>query len=284
MVRRSSRFPVLAGLGLALAAAIAAPVVLQAKPPAAPAPSPMAEAKASGYLTPSQLPDSLLLVPPPPAMGSPGRALDEAVNQEARAMRGTPRFALAAQDAELHFPGAANHFSCPLGVQVSVEHTPHLYRLLQRVAEDAGDAAEKAKAYYHVPRPFMDNGEASCTPADEAELRPNGSYPSGHTSIGWAWAQVLSEADPARTDALMARGRSYGESRIVCNVHWQSDVLASRIVGAATVARLQDNPQFRADLDGARKEIAAARAQGLKPAKDCAAEAETLQVRPASAL
>ncbi|MCC4596200.1 phosphatase PAP2 family protein [Xanthomonas campestris pv. phormiicola] len=284
MVRRSSRFPVLAGLGLALTAAIAAPTLLQAKPPAAAASKSMAEAKASGYLTPAQLPDSLLLVPPPPAKGSAGRALDEAVNREARAMRGTPRFAQAAQDAELHFPGAANHFSCPLGVQVSVEHTPHLYRLLQRVAEDAGDAAEKAKAYYHVPRPFMDNGEASCTPADEAELRPNGSYPSGHTSIGWAWAQVLSEADPARTDALMARGRSYGESRIVCNVHWQSDVLASRIVGAATVARLQDNPQFRADLEGARKEIAAARAQGLTPAKDCAAEAKTLQVRPASAL
>ena len=53
---------------------------------------------------------------------------------------------------------------------------------------------------------------------------------------------------------------------------------------AATVARLQDNPQFRADLDAARTEIAAARAQGLRPAKDCAAEAETLQVRPASAL
>ncbi|EKU25644.1 phosphatase [Xanthomonas translucens pv. graminis] len=95
---------------------------------------------------------------------------------------------------------------------------------------------------------------------------------------------MLSEADPARTDALMARGRSYGESRMVCNVHWQSDVLASRIVAAATVAKLQDNPQFRADLEGARKEIAAARAQGLTPAKDCAVEAKTLQVRPASAL
>ncbi|UKE50933.1 phosphatase PAP2 family protein [Xanthomonas translucens] len=284
MLRRSSRFPLLAGLGLALTAAIAAPALLQAKPPAATASKPMAEAKTSGYLTPAQLPDSLLLVPPPPAKGSPGRALDEAVNKEALAMRGSPRFALAAQDAQLHFPGAANHFSCPLGIQVSAAHTPHLYQLLLRVAQDAGDAAEKAKAYYHVPRPFMDNGLASCTPADEAALRPNGSYPSGHTSIGWAWAQVLSEADPARTDALMARGRSYGESRMVCNVHWQSDVLASRIVAAATVAKLQDNPQFRADLEGARKEIAAARAQGLTPAKDCAVEAKTLQVRPASAL
>ncbi|KLD77342.1 phosphatase [Xanthomonas hyacinthi DSM 19077] len=276
--------PLHAGLGLALSAAIAAPALLQAKPPAAPIARPMAEGTAAGYLAPSQLPDSLLLVPPPPAKDSPGRALDEAVNKEALALRGSPRFALAAQDAELHFPAAANHFSCPLGIQVSAQHTPHLYRLLQRVAEDAGDAAEKAKAYYHVPRPFMDNGEASCTPADEAELRPNGAYPSGHTSIGWAWAQVLSEADPARTDALMARGRSYGESRIVCNVHWQSDVLASRIVAAATVAKLQDNPQFRADLEGARQEIGAARAQGLTPAKDCAAETKTQQVRPASAL
>lgn len=282
MVRSRSvrRRPLRAAMLVALSAALATPLLAGARS-AAPA---MAGDAVRGYLTPAQLPDSVTLVPPPPAKGSAGRALDEAVDREALALRGTPRFALAAQDAALGFPAAANHFSCALGIEVSAQRTPHLYRLLQRVAVDAGDAAEAAKAYYHLPRPFMDNGQPTCTPGDEAALRPNGSYPSGHTAIGWAWAQVLGEADPARSDALTARGRSYGESRIVCNVHWQSDVLASYAVATATVARLHGNPQFRADLDAARRDIADAHAHGLTPRKDCAAEAQTLKVRPGSAL
>src|SRR2546427_11066536 len=87
----------------------------------------------------------------------------------------------------------------------------------------------------------MVNGEPTCSPKDEEGLRKNGSYPSGHTSIGWAWALILSEIVPDRADAIQARGRNYGESRLVCNVHWQSDILEGRFMGAAAVARLHDN-------------------------------------------
>jgi acid phosphatase (class A) len=55
-------------------------------------------------------------------------------------------------------------------------------------------------------------------------------------------------------------------------------VLAARFMGAATVARLHADPAFRADLEGARKEMAATHAHGLTPAQDCAADATTLQV------
>ena len=80
------------------------------------------------------------------------------------------------------------------------------------------------------------------------------------------------------------RGRNYGESRLVCNVHWQSDILEGRFMGAAAVARLHDNAAFNKDLLAARKEIAAARKAGLHSARDCAAEEAVLKVRPASAL
>jgi acid phosphatase (class A) len=43
---------------------------------------------------------------------------------------------------------------------------------------------------------------------------------------------------------------------MVCNVHWQSDVNEGRFMGAATVARLHANPNFGADLEMARKEVA----------------------------
>ncbi|UKE47252.1 acid phosphatase [Xanthomonas cerealis] len=250
----------------------------------APATAAAAAGKASGYLAPAAIPASLQLLPPPPAEGSPGQALDLAVNREALALRGSARWQQATRDADLSFPAGAGHFACALGVAIDAQRTPHLYALLERSRIDASAATKAAKNHYRRPRPFMLNQQPSCTPQDEEQLRHNGSYPSGHSAIGWTWALILSEIAPDRADALILRGRSYSESRLVCNVHWHSDVLAGRLMGAATVARLHADPTFRADLDAARGEIARAQAQGAMPGEDCAAQAQTLQVRPASAL
>jgi acid phosphatase (class A) len=107
-------------------------------------------------------------------------------------------------------------------------------------------------------------------------LRTDGSYPSGHSALGWGWALVLAEAAPERADAILQRGRDFGQSRLVCNVHWQSDIDNGRLMAAATVARLHADAAFRADLDAARAEVAAARQSGARPRGDCAAEAASL--------
>lgn len=240
--------------------------------------------RAVGYLAADAVPDSLALVPAPPAAGSAGFALDQQVSAEARALRGTARFEQAHRDAELGFPDGAQQFACALDLDVDAQRTPALYRLLERSRIDASAATRAAKKHYERPRPFTVNNEPTCTPDDEDGLRRNGSYPSGHTAIGWAWALILSEIAPARADAIQARGRNYGESRLVCNVHWQSDILEGRFMGAAAVARLHDNAAFNSDLKAARAEIAAARKAGLHASRDCAAEENVLKVRPASAL
>jgi acid phosphatase (class A) len=108
-------------------------------------------------------------------------------------------------------------------------------------------------------------------------LRKDGSYPSGHTAIGWAWALILTEIAPDRADAILARGRAFGESRVVCNVHWHSDVVEGRFMGAAAVARLHADPAFRAELEAAISELAAARSRGLAPSHDCTAETDALE-------
>ncbi|AKC86668.1 hypothetical protein WQ53_07730 [Pseudoxanthomonas suwonensis] len=230
----------------------------------------------AGYLAAAAIPDSLVLVPAPPAAGSATLAQDHAVMRAALALRGTPRFEQAIRDADLDFPFAAGSFACALGVGIDAQRTPATYRLLRRTLADAAVSTRTAKEQYQRPRPFVENGEPTCTPEDEQALRGNGSYPSGHTAIGWAWALVLAQAVPERTDALLARGRSFGDSRLVCNVHWQSDVLQGRFMGSGTVARLQSDPAFRADVAAATVELAAAREQGLAPDRDCAAEAVAL--------
>jgi len=81
----------------------------------------------AGYLPFDATPDSLALLPPPPAAGSAAAALDEEVCRVNQALRGTPRFAKAAMDADLRFPHAAGTFSCALGIPISEQDTPHLY-------------------------------------------------------------------------------------------------------------------------------------------------------------
>jgi acid phosphatase (class A) len=244
------------------------------------APAPVPEIRPgipAGYLHKEQYLNSLALVPKPPAAGSAAFAHDQAVREEAITLRGTPRWQQAVSDADLHFPHAAGTFSCALGIPVSQQATPRLYMLLQRSMVDAGLSTYGAKNQYNRTRPFVLAKEASCTPDDEAALRKDGSYPSGHTTIGWAWALILTELAPDRADALVARGRSFGESRLVCNVHWQSDILEGRFMGAATVARLHADPTFEADMAAAKAEIASARSQGLAPDRDCTAEATALK-------
>ena len=258
-----------AGTALVLATACSslsrAPVVPEIRP-----------GVAKGYLETAQLPNSAVLLPPPPADDSAAFALDQQVSQ-ARNLRGTSRWQQAIVDADLQFPNAASIFSCAVGVDISQANTPHLYALLRRTRTDGAVVSDAAKALYNRTRPFVANGEGTCTPDKEAGLAENGSYPSGHTSIGWTWALVLAELAPERVDAVLARGRAYGQSRLVCNVHWASDVAAGREMGTAVVARLHADATFRADMDAARKELAQVRASGAHPPRnDCAAEAAAL--------
>ena len=267
----------------AAAAAVLAQAACQTLPPPPPPPptSPAAvgELRAGsgylrGYLDRAALPDSLALLPPPPTEGSATAAADLATHRATRALRDTPRWAQAATDVNLKWPAAADSLSCALDLPVSAERTPHLDMLLRRTLADAGLATYAAKDRYQRPRPFVTLNESTCAPAEEAALRKDGSYPSGHAALGWAWALVLTELAPERANALLARGHAFGQSRVVCGVHWQSDVDAGRVVGAAAVARLHADATFTAQLALAKAEVASLRAAGAKPVRDCAAEAQ----------
>lgn len=243
-------------------------------------PSPVPEIRPgllAGYLG-QDLPDSLRLVPAPPAENSAAFVQDQAVSRASQKLRGTTRYAQAAADADLSFPHAASAFTCALGVPITAERSPYLYQMMRRSMTDAALATYAAKDHYKRTRPFVHYNESTCTPDDEQMLRSDGSYPSGHTSIGWTWALILTELAPERADALLARGRSFGESRLVCNVHWQSDVLEGRAVAAGTVAKLHGDAAFKQDLAAAAAELEVLRSSGQAPNVDCSAEAAALSI------
>lgn len=214
-----------------------------------------------GYLALEQLPNSLAILPPPPAPKSARFAADmetyRAISNEGDA----GRWSLAATDADLANP--AQSFAAILGVTIDSQAMPNLAMLLRRSLSDAGLATYRAKDHYKRERPFAAERKPTCYPSAEERARSDGSYPSGHAAIGWAMALILTEIAPDKADALLGRGYDFGQSRVVCRYHWQSDVDAGRLVAAAVVARLQADPVFRAQLELARTELNAAGA--IKP-------------------
>jgi acid phosphatase (class A) len=243
-------------------------------PPAMPAGLPkLGPGMPQGYLKPADLPDSLALLPPPPEAGSAAMARDEEVSTAMARAPGTPRFNQAADDADLNPPHVFGTFGCAAGVVPDRQKTPALVRLMGKSMIDLGLSTHRAKTHYQRTRPFVAHGNGTCFAPSEAALRGDGSYPSGHSAIGWGWALILAEIDPAHADAILKRGRDFGQSRLFCNAHWASDVDAGRVIAAATVARLHADPAFRADLVAAKRELAT----GTAPeAVTCAAEARAL--------
>lgn len=234
---------------------------------------------AAGYIPPKELPNSLELLGPPPAKGSAALARDEEARSATIPLRGKARAGLARLDADLQFPQPAANFSCAMGIDISETTTPRLFVLMQRVLTDAGLSTYGVKNTYNRTRPFVVHNEGTCFAEQEPLLRNDGSYPSGHTAAGWAWALVLAELNPERTDALLRRGLEFGQSRVICNAHWQSDVDAGRTMGAATVAKLHTNAEFLADMAAARQEVLAAKANGAAPKQNCGVEDAVLSAR-----
>ena len=60
------------------------------------------------------------------------------------------------------------------------------------------------------------------------------SYPSGHTSGGWATAMILTEMFPDRYNEIFKSGYTFGVSREIARAHWHSDVMYARVI--ATMA------------------------------------------------
>lgn len=220
-----------------------------------------------GYLAKEELPNSLTLLPPPPTENSIAKALDEEINQQGFTLRNGPRWALAAEDSVLFFPHAASTFSCAINASITEQDTPQLYRLLRRSLADAAYVTYAAKYHYNRARPFVVNKQPHCS--KEEEVRKNTSYPSGHSAIGWTWALILTEIAPEYADAILKRGWEFGQSRSVCNVHWQSDINSGRVVAAAVVARLHSNAKFLTAVKASVEELTSIREKNLLPQGDC---------------
>ncbi|PYD61914.1 acid phosphatase [Novacetimonas maltaceti] len=235
----------------------------------------------AGYLTPATQPDATRYLPPPPQAGSARQAADDHAFQSTRGLKGGARWALATSDADLSMESLLRSYSCAAGFTLDARKAPRLVALISRMDSSEGPAMRYAKSTWHRPRPFVGNNQPICTESDRAHLATSGAYPSGHTILGWSTALVLAELLPDRSTEILQRGRVFGESRIVCGVHWASDVLEGYMSASADIAAMHGNPAFRADLDAARTELAGLRQASSAPnAQACAIEQDAATHSP----
>jgi membrane-associated phospholipid phosphatase len=223
------------------------------------------------YLSPEATPDGLRILPPPPAPRGPVAVADRQVFAATRRLEGSPRWKLATSDVDT---GPFEHFACALGVKLTARIAPALTRLLDRA--DTSGVVDPVKQFYRTPRPYLGSKAPICQ-ARTAHLAANGDYPSGHAANGWLEALILAELAPDRATEILARGRAFGESRLICGAHSLSAVEAGWMAGAAATAALHGSAAFRADLEAARSEMATVRASAPAPdAAACRAEATAL--------
>lgn len=212
---------------------------------------------AGGYLKyESDAPLGPLSVPPP-AMGSAKEELDQSLSREALTANDQNRWNLAAQDAEIHPDKILDGFSNAAGIEFSKQSLPALGKLIRLAIVDFAASTSATKKAYNRTRPFAANGQPSCTPDWEPFLRQDGSYPSGHSAIGWGIALILSELIPDRSAEILARGQEFGDSRRFCNVHWHSDILAGQTMATDAFFKLKNNAAFQQDLEAAKRAILA---------------------------
>jgi acid phosphatase (class A) len=238
--------------------------------PAAMAPPP-AGPRFPGYVQADAL-DILKVLPPAPEPGDTRYETDRRVFKDTRQWKGSARWRMASDDAPLAPADLLRDFSCSVNIELTPANAPRIMQVAQRAARDAGRQMGLAKDHFQRKRPFwIDKGEI-CRPREE--LGDTYDYPSGHTTAGWTWALVLAQIAPDRAAPILARGRSIGESRIVCGVHNASAVEGGRYTADAVMAVVSVTAQYQADLEAARAELAELRESAAKPdAAKCAEEA-----------
>jgi acid phosphatase (class A) len=207
----------------------------------------------TGYLAGHEV-DFRTFLGPPPAPDSQWDRADQGLVEALQAVDDR-RWQMADEDGKELYPRFAAAFGSPIDKKTS----PALVKLLDRAIVDADATTDVAKDFFSRPRPFQRLQlqrvcDKAAPPKPEEHPMRGSSYPSGHSTRGWTVAMILARVAPDRAEVVLKRAEDYMESRLVCGMHFPSDVEAGHDVATAVVSHLDASPEFQADLERARKE------------------------------
>jgi acid phosphatase (class A) len=188
-----------------------------------------------------------LLAPPPPDCSS--RTQAEIVELiELQKIRTPQEKTLAVSDDKL---SVFQFAPAVLGPKFTVANLPLTEELFRHLAKDAISIFNGPKDKWNRKRPFMVSTEVEAC----SEHASSGAYPSGHSIFGYLAAIVLADMVPEKEVELFERAAQYARNRMVCGVHYRSDIEAGRIGGTVIAAFAMQNPRFRREFEEVRKEV-----------------------------
>jgi acid phosphatase (class A) len=205
----------------------------------------------AAMLDPTEI-DAARLLPPPPAVDS-SRAKAEVAELHAIASASSPALIEAARRDD--GDEKPDLFNAALGFDLTA--LPATSKMLNDVLKEEDTDSKTAKAYFHRDRPWIvDASIKTCVPVKPGPAA--NSYPSGHTSLAFSMGVVLAALMPEKAQAILARAAEFGEHRLVCGVHFRSDIAAGQQFGTVLALQLMEKPTFKAEMDAARAELHAA--------------------------
>jgi acid phosphatase (class A) len=189
------------------------------------------------YLDPSQV-DLMVLLPPPPDLGSPQALADQEQVAKVIARRSPAEVATARLDASR----SVFAFAPAVGPGFDAQHLPVTAGFFARISSDVKNLVDIAKSYWERPRP---NGA----------IKRQGSYPSGHAAFAASTAIILAQLLPEKRDAIFNQARAFAENRIILGLHYPTDVAAGWTAGTLAAYVMMQDPGFARDFAAARAEL-----------------------------
>lgn len=189
------------------------------------------------------------LVPNPPAVDSATNKAELAELHRIETAR-TPSQVAAAKadedDEDLFL------YRTVLGPGFNADALPITAELGVHVRNEQSIAGAALKPVFARPRPYKT--DPTLHPVCALTELPN-SYPSGHALTGYLEGLTLAELVPAKRTEILARADEFAHNRLVCGVHYPSDVEASRRVAYVVFGYMMATPRFQRDLAAARAEL-----------------------------
>ena len=198
------------------------------------------------YFRPDELHIDLILAPPPTA-GSHDDVAELAYLLDLQGTRSEQDVIRAKQDdtEEDMFV-----FRDVMGANFTAAQLPAMAQLSRRLKNDSEMVDPPLKHYFARPRPYIRSDQVHPVCA----LSKEPSYPSGHAMLGYLFAYVLAQIEPEKHGAILRRADDYAHNRLVCGVHYQSDIEASRIASTVLFGAMLNDPSYQHDVQAARQE------------------------------
>lgn len=143
-------------------------------------------------------------------------------------------------------------FKQQLGDWFNAQTLPQTAAFGMRVKNDEGINTAPAKTGFARVRPY--NLDKTLHPICVTKTKDD-AYPSGHATTGYLMALALIDMVPQMRDAILTRADDYANNRLICGVHYRSDIEASKLLAYTIHAVMANKPQYQQELAVARAEV-----------------------------